>query len=93
MHILIYAPLSGKEPANDLFNQELTKWVFQESRVLRIASVEHHRASDTPPSATLNASAPRESYTTNDQIVRRSVCNAHDCLLMHLTTLDVYPQA
>jgi len=47
------------------FIQGLSQWTFQEIRVLRIKSVEHHLASDPPPS---NTSALREMYTINDKI-------------------------
>lgn len=51
----------------------LTKWTFQETNVLRIKSVEHHRADEVPPSLVraVNGSVGgmREVYTINDMIV------------------------
>ncbi|KAI0345045.1 Dolichyl-diphosphooligosaccharide-protein glycosyltransferase 48kDa subunit [Trametopsis cervina] len=50
----------GQASGNAPFARDLAAWAFQESKVLRIDSVTHHRANDT---------ASRETYTTNDNIV------------------------
>jgi hypothetical protein len=55
---------SGQPTANGEFTQELTKWAFQEMRVLRIATIDHHLAAEPNVS--------KESYTINDRIVRHS---------------------
>jgi len=58
--------VDGEPSANGVFSDELTKWVFQESRVLKIKNIEHHRADE--PSPSVNGSKPRETYTINDRI-------------------------
>ncbi|KAH7928174.1 Dolichyl-diphosphooligosaccharide-protein glycosyltransferase 48kDa subunit [Leucogyrophana mollusca] len=50
----------GKPSGNAALARDIAGWVFQESRVLRIDSVTHHRVNETV--------AP-EMYTTNDEIV------------------------
>lgn len=52
--------IDGKKSGNAEVAKELSKWAFQESLVLRIDSVEHHREGETEP---------REHYTTNDDVV------------------------
>lgn len=52
----------GKQSGNRQFARDVAAWTFQESQVLRIDSVEHHRVNET---------LPRETYTTNDRVVRR----------------------
>lgn len=52
---------SGVKSANEAFVQDITKWTFQETLVLRIDNTTHHRVGET---------FPRETYTTNDNIVR-----------------------
>ncbi|KAI8999107.1 Dolichyl-diphosphooligosaccharide-protein glycosyltransferase subunit [Trametes punicea] len=49
----------GKPSGNRQFARDVTAWTFQESNVLRIDSVEHHRVNET---------LPREKYTINDQV-------------------------
>ena len=41
--------------------QDIAKWTFQETLVLRVDNSTHHRVGET---------APPESYFTNDYIVR-----------------------
>jgi oligosaccharyltransferase complex subunit beta len=54
--------LAGGETAgNEVVVQDISKWAFQESLVLRIDAVEHYRVGETEP---------RETYTTNDKVVR-----------------------
>ncbi|PFH53596.1 hypothetical protein AMATHDRAFT_54790 [Amanita thiersii Skay4041] len=50
----------GVKSGNAQFAKDIAAWTFQESLVFRIDKVEHHR---------LNATEPRDQYTTNDQIV------------------------
>ncbi len=54
----------GKESGNRQFVRDVAAWTFQESQVLRIDSVEHHRVNET---------LPQEVYTTNDRVVRRLI--------------------
>ncbi|KAI0648379.1 Dolichyl-diphosphooligosaccharide-protein glycosyltransferase subunit [Trametes meyenii] len=49
----------GKLSGNRQFARDVSAWTFQESQVLRIDSVEHHR---------LNETLPRETYTINDRV-------------------------
>lgn len=51
---------SGGKPGNERFASDIAAWTFQESLVLRIDRVEHHRVNET---------APGQTYTTNDQVV------------------------
>ncbi|EMD34356.1 hypothetical protein CERSUDRAFT_117235 [Gelatoporia subvermispora B] len=51
---------SGVKSGNEQFTVDVASWTFQESLVLRIDSVNHHRLDET---------APRDKYTTNDKIV------------------------
>ena len=50
----------GVKSGNQQFARDVTAWTFQESHVLRIDQVEHHRVNET---------LPQETYTTNDQVV------------------------
>ncbi|CAL1703321.1 unnamed protein product [Somion occarium] len=50
----------GVESGNEQFIADVAAWTFQESLALRIDSVSHRR---------LNETEPRETYTTNDQLV------------------------
>ena len=50
----------GVKPGNQQFARDVTAWTFQESLVLRIDQVEHHRVNET---------LPQETYTVNDQVV------------------------
>jgi len=52
--------IDGKKSGNTEVGKELSKWAFQESLVIRIDSVEHHREGETEP---------RDHYTTNDNVV------------------------
>jgi oligosaccharyltransferase complex subunit beta len=52
--------IDGKKSGNAEVAKELSTWAFQESLVLRIDSVEHHREGETEP---------RDHYTTNDNVV------------------------
>ena len=73
---------SGAKSANEAFVQDITKWTFQETLVLRIDNTTHHRVGET---------FPRETYTTNDHIVRclsRSVNRAADT-----PSADLHPHA
>lgn len=54
----------GIASGNKQFAQDVASWAFQESLVLRIDRIEHHRA---------NATQPGEQYTTNDQLVRMTL--------------------
>ncbi|KAI0657230.1 dolichyl-diphosphooligosaccharide-protein glycosyltransferase [Cubamyces menziesii] len=49
----------GKQSGNRQFARDVTAWTFQESNVLRIDTVEHHRVNET---------LPRETYTINDRV-------------------------
>ncbi|KAI0700549.1 dolichyl-diphosphooligosaccharide-protein glycosyltransferase [Cerioporus squamosus] len=49
----------GVKSGNRQFASDVTAWTFQESHVLRIDSVEHHRVNET---------LPRETYTINDRV-------------------------
>ena len=60
--IILY---SGVKSGNEVFVQDIAKWTFQETLVLRIDNTTHHRVGET---------APRETYTTNDNIVS-ACCN------------------
>ncbi|CAA7260913.1 unnamed protein product [Cyclocybe aegerita] len=51
---------NGVKSGNSQFGRDIAAWTFQESNVLRIEKVEHHR---------VNATEPLEQYTTNDQLV------------------------
>jgi oligosaccharyltransferase complex subunit beta len=52
---------SGKKSGNEMVVRDLSKWAFQESMVLRVDKVEHHRVGE---------SEPREQYTIEDEVVR-----------------------
>jgi len=52
--------VGGEVAGNQVAVQDISKWAFQESLVLRIDAVEHHRVGETEP---------RETYTTNDKVV------------------------
>ncbi|RDX51551.1 dolichyl-diphosphooligosaccharide-protein glycosyltransferase [Lentinus brumalis] len=49
----------GVKSGNRRFASDVAAWTFQESHVLRIDSVEHHRVNET---------LPRETYTINDRV-------------------------
>ncbi|KAI0668417.1 Dolichyl-diphosphooligosaccharide-protein glycosyltransferase subunit [Trametes maxima] len=49
----------GKQSGNRQFARDVSAWTFQESQVLRIDNVEHHRVNDT---------LPCETYTINDRV-------------------------
>ncbi|KAL6308693.1 dolichyl-diphosphooligosaccharide-protein glycosyltransferase [Sparassis latifolia] len=51
---------SGGKSGNEPFAADVAAWTFQESLVLRIDSVAHHRVNET---------VPGETYTTNDNVV------------------------
>ncbi|KAI0927947.1 hypothetical protein AcW2_004113 [Taiwanofungus camphoratus] len=50
----------GIKSGNAQFAADVATWTFQESSVLRIDSVMHHRVNETHP---------RDTYTTNDHVV------------------------
>ncbi|KXN91992.1 Dolichyl-diphosphooligosaccharide--protein glycosyltransferase 48 kDa subunit [Leucoagaricus sp. SymC.cos] len=50
----------GKPSGNKQFAQDVAAWAFQESNVVRIDRIEHHKLNDTNP---------LEQYTINDQLV------------------------
>lgn len=50
----------GTKAGNEVAVQDISKWAFQESLVLRIDAVEHHKVGETEP---------KEMYTTNDKVV------------------------
>lgn len=52
--------LRGIKSGNEPFAADVASWTFQESNVLRIESVAHHRVNET---------LPRETYTINDHVV------------------------
>lgn len=52
--------IDGTKTGNADVGKELSRWAFQESLVLRVDSVEHHRVGETEP---------LEHYTTNDNVV------------------------
>jgi oligosaccharyltransferase complex subunit beta len=63
----IYKPdthSSGEKSGNEQFARDIVAWTFQENLVLRIDSITHHLKNET---------APREHYTINENIVRRSL--------------------
>lgn len=49
---------------NEQFVADVAAWTFQESHVLRIDSISHHRVNEVDP---------REMYTTNDNVVRINI--------------------
>ncbi|KAI0692223.1 Dolichyl-diphosphooligosaccharide--protein glycosyltransferase subunit WBP1 [Cytidiella melzeri] len=51
---------AGQKSGNAQFVKNVAAWAFQESMVLRIDSVTHHRVNETDPP---------EMYTTNDNVV------------------------
>jgi oligosaccharyltransferase complex subunit beta len=51
---------AGAVSGNGAFVKDLAAWTFQESLVLRVDSVTHHKVGETEP---------REHYTINDEIV------------------------
>ncbi|KAL1411902.1 oligosaccharyl transferase glycoprotein complex, beta subunit [Vanrija albida] len=51
--------LDGKETANRAFVDDLTKWVFQETGVVRVVSTTHHRQGETEP---------RDAYRKKDEV-------------------------
>jgi len=58
---LLLVNLSAEQKSgNAVATQDIAKWAFQESLVVRIDTVEHHRVGETEP---------REHYTTNDKVV------------------------
>ncbi|CAG7846645.1 Dolichyl-diphosphooligosaccharide--protein glycosyltransferase 48 kDa subunit Short=Oligosaccharyl transferase 48 kDa subunit; AltName: Full=Oligosaccharyl transferase beta subunit 1 {ECO:0000312/WormBase:T09A5.11}; Flags: Precursor [Serendipita indica DSM 11827] len=59
----------GKKSGNAAVAQDIAKWAFQESMVLRIDEVKHHR---------LGESDPREMYTINDKVVYSVQISAFD---------------
>lgn len=50
----------GVEAGNAQFARDVAAWTFQESLVLRVDSLMHHRVNET---------TPRDQYTTNDRVV------------------------
>lgn len=50
----------GVPSGNTQFARDVASWTFQESLVLRVDKIEHHR---------LNETESQELYTTNDQLV------------------------
>ena len=56
----------GVKSGNQQFARDVTAWTFQESLVLRIDQVEHHRVNET---------LPQETYTINDQVVSSRLLN------------------
>lgn len=52
---------SGKPSGNQQFAQDVVAWAFQESNVLRIDRIDHHK---------LNETKPLEQYTIKDELVR-----------------------
>ena len=63
MRVLIIASCRcrGVKSGNQQFARDVAAWTFKESLVLRLDQVEHHLVNET---------LPRETYTTNDQVVR-----------------------
>lgn len=61
----IKMPPPGAPPhvkgGNEVLASDVAKWTFQESLVLRVENITHHRTGETEP---------REMYTTGDEIVR-----------------------
>jgi len=51
---------NGVKSGNEQFAADVAAWTFQESQVLKIDHVAHHRVNET---------APRETYTINDNVV------------------------
>ena len=45
---------------NKLLAEDLTKWIFQETGVVKVVATHHHRAGETEP---------REMYTKKDDLV------------------------
>ncbi|KAL9714706.1 oligosaccharyl transferase glycoprotein complex, beta subunit [Leucoagaricus gongylophorus] len=52
--------VSGKPSGNQQFAQDVVAWAFQESNVLRIDRIDHHK---------LNETKPLEQYTIKDELV------------------------
>lgn len=50
----------GVQSGNRQFARDVAAWTFQESQVLRIDTVEHHRVNET---------LPAQTYTINDRVV------------------------
>ncbi|CDO71858.1 hypothetical protein BN946_scf184940.g5 [Trametes cinnabarina] len=59
----------GKPSGNRQFARDVTAWTFQESNVLRIDNVEHHRVNET---------LPREKYTINDRVTYSAYISKYD---------------
>lgn len=53
--------LDGKETGNRAVLEDLTKWLFQETGVVRVVSTTHHRHGETEP---------RDAYRKKDNVVR-----------------------
>jgi oligosaccharyltransferase complex subunit beta len=58
-------PADGRslETGNAAFAEDFSKWIFQESGVIKVVSSNHHRDDETEP---------RDQYTKKDPVVRAS---------------------
>lgn len=56
----IQANPHSKETGNRAFVDDLTKWIFQETGVVRVVSTTHHREGETEP---------RDQYRKKDNVV------------------------
>jgi dolichyl-diphosphooligosaccharide---protein glycosyltransferase subunit DDOST/WBP1 len=76
--VLPHFVCSGVKSGNKQFVQDITKWTFQETLVLRIDNTTHHRVGEA---------VPRETYTTNDNVVRPlTLLSAPPRRSMHINT-------
>jgi oligosaccharyltransferase complex subunit beta len=55
------ADTASLETGNAAFAEDFSKWIFQESGVIKVVSSTHHRDDETEP---------RDQYTKKDQVVR-----------------------
>ena len=55
------ADFRSLESGNAALAEDFTKWIFQETGVVKVVSTHHHRDSETDP---------REQYTKKDPLVR-----------------------
>jgi len=62
LDIFFLCLFSGKKSGNEQFARDVAAWTFQENLVLRIDSTTHHLRNETDP---------RDTYTINENIVRR----------------------
>lgn len=68
---------------NKLLAEDLTKWIFQETGVVKIVATHHHRAGETEPP---------EMYTKKDDLVSLLTPSVHLKLMpdIHFDALATY---